>query len=301
MPRAMVLAAGHGTRLRPLTDERPKPLVPFGDATLLEHALARLGRDFLPAVVNVHHLPAVFFELTRPFAHAFELVIEPDLRGTAGGVAGARGRFDPGPVAVTNADVLATVDVARLLRETPDDGLCLAVTPRARGEGPIGLGAGGRVVRLRGERFGEELEGADYVCSLGIGERVLACLPERGCLVGDVALPLARRGAPVVTLRIQGELVAPGDSVAAYLDAHAVWLGQRTGGAGSYVAPDAKLGADVELSGCVIGHGAEIRGQGRCERVVAWPGARFSAPLADAVVTSSGRIVERPRLPPSAN
>jgi len=295
MPRAMVLAAGHGTRLRPLTDERPKPLVPFGDATLLEHALARLGQEFLPAVVNVHHLPAVFFELTRPFAHLFEVVLEPDLRGTAGGVAGARARFDAGPVAVTNADVLAPVNVTRLLLETPDDGLCLAVTPRPRGEGPVGLGADGRVVRLRGERFGEELEGADYVCSLGIGERVLASLPERGCLIGDVALLLARRGAPLVSLQLQGGLVAPGDSIAAYLDAHDAWLRQR--GLDSYVAPDAKLGADVELIGCVIGQGAEVSGQGTCERVVAWPGARFSAPLADAVVTSSGRTVPRAALP----
>lgn len=297
----MVLAAGHGTRLRPLTDERPKPLVPFGDATLLEHALARLGHDFLPAVVNVHHLPAVFVELTRPFAHLFEVVVEPDLRGTAGGVAGARARFDAGPIAVTNADVLAPVDIARLLLETPDDGLCLAVTPRARGEGPLGLGAGGRVVRLRGECFGEEVEGADYVCSLGIGERVLRSLPERGCLIGDVALPLARRGAPVVGFRIAGELVAPGDSVAAYLDAHATWLSKRTGAFRSYVAPDAQLGADVELSGCVIGQGAAVSGQGTCDRVVAWPGARFSAPLSDAVVTSSGRIVPRAPLPDTAN
>jgi mannose-1-phosphate guanylyltransferase len=296
----MVLAAGQGSRLRPLTDERPKPLVPFGDATLLEHALARLGPEFLPAVVNVHHLPAVFFELTRPFAHLLDVLVEPELRGTAGGVAGARRRFEAGPVAVTNADVLARVDIERLLLETPDDGLCLAVTPRARGEGPLGLGAGGRVVRLRGERFGEELEGADYVCSLGIGERVLGSLPEQGCLIGDVALPLARRGAPLVTRRSEGELVAPGDSVAAYLDAHGDWLRRRGGSGDSYVAPDARLAPAVELSGCVIGRGAEVSGQGLCERVVAWPGARFSAPLSDAVVTSHGRIARRTTLPRAA-
>ena len=298
MPRAMVLAAGLGTRLRPLTEERPKPLVPFGDRTLLEHALARLGAEFLPAVVNVHHLPALFFELTRGFAEKFAVVVEPDLRGTAGGVAGARAHFEAGAVVVTNADVLAAVDMTRLLLATPDDGMCLAVTARPRGEGSVGLGAGGRVVRLRGERFGEELEGADYVCSLGLGERVLAELPERGCLVGDVALPLARRGAPLVTFRIEGELLAPGDGIAAYLDAHGAWLAERHAGASSYVGPGAKIGAGVELFGCVLGQGAEVSGEGRCERVVAWPGARFSAPLADAVVMTSGRIA--PRAPRSA-
>jgi hypothetical protein len=125
---------------------------------------------------------------------------------------------------------------------------------------------------------------------------VLAALPARGCLVGDVALPLARRGAPLVTFRVEGELVTPGDGIADYLDAHRVWLEQRGRGA-SYVAPGAKIGANVELSGSVIGAGAQVSGEGRCEGVVAWPGARFAAPLADAVVMTSGRIVPRPRLP----
>jgi mannose-1-phosphate guanylyltransferase len=299
MSRAMVLAAGQGARLRPLTDERPKPLVPFGDRTLLEHALARLGPEFLPAVVNAHHLSSIFLALTRTFASMFELVVEPELRGTAGGVAGARELFGSGPIAVTNADVLAPVDVPRLLDETPEDGLCLAVIVRPRGEGAVGLGADGRVVRLRGERFGEETAGADYVCSLGIGRRVLEALPARGCLIGDVALPLARRGAPLVTLRVEGEWLAPGDGIVPYLDAHLAWLRQRVAAPldsvtlPSYVASDATIAAGVELDSCVIGQGARVMGEGRCERVVAWPGARFSAPLADAVVTSGGRIVER--------
>jgi NDP-sugar pyrophosphorylase family protein len=295
MSRVMVLAAGHGTRLRPLTDERPKPLVPFGDRSLLEHALERLGPEFLPAVVNTHHLTAIFFELTRSFASKFQVIVEPELRGTAGGVAGARELFNAAPVAVTNADVLARVDFARLLALTPEEGLCLAVVGRPRGEGPVGLGRDGRVVRLRGECFGEETEGADYVCSLGIGARVLEALPERGCLVGDVAMPLARRGAPLVTLRVEGSWLAPGDGIASYLDAHATWLEQRGGPSqASYIAPGARVRARVEVISSVIGEGAEVSGQGCCERVVAWPGARFAAPLADAVVTTSGRIVHRP-------
>ena len=295
MSRVMVLAAGQGTRLRPLTDERPKPLLPFGDRTLLEHALARLGPEFLPAVVNVHHLTSIFLELTRPFAAQFKAVLEPELRGTAGGVAGARDLFDTAPVAVTNADVLASVDIARLLAATPDDGLCLAIVPRPRGGGPLGLGADGRVARLRGERFGEEVEGAEYICSLGIGGEVLRALPAQGCLIGDVAMPLARRGAPVVTLRVEAAWLAPGDGIEAYLDAHEVWLRQRAEAVSSaYVAAGARVAPGVEVVSCVLGAGVEVSGEGRCERVVAWPGARFAAPLADAVVTTSGRIVRRP-------
>ncbi len=291
----MVLAAGHGTRLRPLTDERPKPLLPFGDRTLLEHALERLGPALLPAVVNAHHLAEILGELTAGYAGISQVVVEPQLRGTAGGVAGAREFLGPAPIVVTNADVLASVPMAELLAATPEDGVCLAVVRYGVGEGPVGLGADGRVVRLRGERYGEEVAGADYVGTLGIGARVLAALPARGCLIGDVAMPLARGGGKVLTLAVEGGMLAPGDGIAEYLAAHAEWLRRRSGSDGaSFVAEGAEIAAGIELSACVIGAGSLVTGRGRVERVVAWPGARVSAPLADAVVTTAGRVVPRP-------
>jgi len=301
MPRAMVLSAGFGARLRPLTDERPKPLVPFGDRTLLEHALLGLGEGLLPALVNAHHLADYFVELTRGYAGIAKVVVEPELRGTAGGVAGARAWLGPAPVVITNADVLAPIDALSLLAATPEQGVCLAVGPRPVGQGTLGLGAGGSVVRLRGERFGEETASGDYLGTLAMSAAVLAALPDRGCLIGDVTLPLLRRGAPVTTLRVEGRWLAPGDGIAQYLDEHERWLRQRVPEpGGSFVGPGALVGPGVILVASVLGAGAEVFGNGRCERVVAWPGARFSAPLADAVVTGAGRIVPRPPTTPAS-
>jgi mannose-1-phosphate guanylyltransferase len=292
----MVLCAGFGTRLRPLTDERPKPLVPFGDRTLLEHVLDGLGEQrLLPVVVNSHHLAAVFRTLVADFQGIVEVIEEPEIRGTAGGVAGARRALASGPVLVTNADVLATVDGRRLLARTPADGVCLAVAPRPAGAGTVGVGAGGRVVRLRGERFGEELEGGDYVCTMGIGDHVLDALPAKGCLIGDVALPLARRGGPLLTMRVDGELVEPGDSPAAYHAGNLAWLARR--GERSFVAPDARVGPGVVLREAIVGRRATVEGEGPLERVVVWPGATVRAPLADAVVTTRGAIVRVPAPP----
>lgn len=292
----MVLCAGFGTRLRPLTNERPKPLVPFGDRTLLEHVLAGLGaQGLLPAVVNAHHLASVFRKLVADFDGILDVLEEPEIRGTAGGVAGARHVLSLGPVLVTNADVLANVDGRGLLARTPPDGLCLAVTPRARGTGTVGVGAGGRVVRLRGERYGEELEGGDYVCTLGIGAGVLAALPAAGCLIGDVAMPLARRGGPVVTMRVAEEPVEPGDSPAAYHAGNLAWLARRGGGA--FVARGARVAPAVTLGDSIIGQGATVEGEGTVERVVVWPCATVRAPLADAVVTTRGVVVPVPRAP----
>lgn len=286
----MVLCAGFGTRLRPLTDERPKPLVPFGDRTLLEHVLSGLARQgLLPAVVNAHHLVPVFRTLVADFEGILEVIEEPAIRGTAGGVAGARHALAKGPVLVTNADVLASVDGRRLLELTPPDGLCLAVAPRPAGTGTVGVGEGGRVVRLRGERFGEELEGGDYVCTLGLGAATLAGLPASGCLIGDVALPLVRRGGPLLTMPVSGELVEPGDSPAAYHAANLAWLARQ--GKAAFLAPDARVAPAVELHQSLVGRGATVEGEGRLERVVVWPGATVRAPLADAVVTTRGVVV----------
>ena len=72
--KAMVLAAGLGTRLRPLTDQRPKALVEIGERTLLEITLARL-RDFgiREVIINIHHFADMILSLihisepTRPY------------------------------------------------------------------------------------------------------------------------------------------------------------------------------------------------------------------------------------------
>jgi mannose-1-phosphate guanylyltransferase len=290
----MVLCAGLGTRLRPLTDERPKPLVPFGDRTLHEHVLAGLApRGLLPVVVNSHHLTSVFRMLVADFDGILEVIDEREIRGTAGGVAGARHALSSGPVLVTNADVLVNVDGPRLLERTPAAGLCLAVAPRPFGTGTVGVGAGGRVVRLRGERYGEELEGGDYVGTLGIGADALARLPEAGCLVGDVAMPLARRGGPLLTMRVEGEVVEPGDSPAAYHAGNLAWLARR--GEGAFVAAGARVARGVVLLDAVVGRGATVEGQGSVERVVVWPGATVRAPLADAIVTTRGVVLPVPR------
>jgi len=306
----MVLCAGYGTRLRPLSDELPKPLVPFGDRTLLEHVLDGLLPAFLPAVVNAHHLADVFAERAKTDDRIAEVVVESEIRGTAGGVAGARAHLGPAPVIITNGDVLARVDWAALVARTPPSGVCLAVAPRAAGEGTVGLGERAEVVRLRGERFGAELSSGDYVGTMALGEEALAGLPDAGCLIGDLTLPLLRRGAPVSTLVVAGRWFAPGDGVAEYLDEHRAWLEERAAvspvssrpratpvpppALASYVGPGATIPKGVDLAGCVLGAGVTVTGVGLLRRVVAWPGARVSAPLEDAVVTTRGTVVRRP-------
>src|SRR3954470_191622 len=87
---AMLLCAGLGTRLRPLTDERPKPVVPVLGRPLASYALAVLaGAGVRHVVANTHHLADQVLPALAPYAQKYNLAIEavhePELLGTGGG------------------------------------------------------------------------------------------------------------------------------------------------------------------------------------------------------------------------
>src|SRR5262245_40888659 len=125
----MVLCAGLGTRLKPLTDWCAKPLVPIGDRPALAHVLDRL-RGFSPLVANVHHRA----DEVAAFANGAGVLVsrEDDLLGTAGGVARASSLLGEGPVLVWNGDILADLDAEALVRAHASSAT-LAVAPRGRG------------------------------------------------------------------------------------------------------------------------------------------------------------------------
>src|SRR5262245_2864602 len=174
MPRAMILAAGLGTRLRPLTTELPKPLVPVGDRPVLAHIAEHLARaGILEAALNTHHL-AEAFGPSRLGSLPLRLTVihEPVILGTGGGIANAARVLGEGDVIVWNGDILAELDVAALLlaHRTSAALATMAVAPCSSGEGTVGLGAGGEVVRVRGERFGDEVSGGDFLGIVVMGE-----------------------------------------------------------------------------------------------------------------------------------
>lgn len=291
MASAMIFAAGFGTRLRPLTDELPKPLMWLGDRPLLAHIAARLAAAGIPrAAVNAHHLAERFSrELLEALPLRVELIHEPEILGTAGGLAHAADVLGPGDVVLCNGDILIDLDLSALCAAHRASGAAatLAVAPRPAGEGTVGLDARREVVRLRGERFGEEVAGADFVGMHVVGEALRRRLPARGCMVGDVYLPWLREGRALATFAAPAVWHDIG-TVAAYLAASARWLTES--GRESYVGPGAFVAEGVAVTGSVVGAGARVEGEGALRRCVVWPGARATAPLEDAVVTTSGVV-----------
>jgi NDP-sugar pyrophosphorylase family protein len=133
--KAMVLAAGLGTRLRPLTDNRPKALVEINGRTLLEITLSRL-RSFgvREVMINVHHFADMIVEYLKTngnFGMRIEISREEELLDTGGGLKKAAHFFAEGsghpdssrhdstgeePFIVHNVDVLSTIDLRRMVQ-----------------------------------------------------------------------------------------------------------------------------------------------------------------------------------------
>jgi NDP-sugar pyrophosphorylase family protein len=141
--KAMILAAGLGTRLRPLTDDRPKALVEVAGRTMLEITLTRL-RDFgiQEVIVNVHHFAEMiddYLKAKNNFGMRIEVSREDTLLDTGGGLKKAAWFFweDSNlidrPIVLHNVDVISTIDLRRMVQfHTEHQALAtLAVQDRA--------------------------------------------------------------------------------------------------------------------------------------------------------------------------
>jgi NDP-sugar pyrophosphorylase family protein len=123
--KAMILAAGLGTRLRPLTDNRPKALVEINGRTLLEITLSRLRKCGVREVmINMHHFADMIVEYLKAnnnFGMRIEVSREEVLLDTGGGLKKAAYFFVEGPSSaepfiVHNVDVLSTIDLRRMVQ-----------------------------------------------------------------------------------------------------------------------------------------------------------------------------------------
>ena len=107
----MVLAAGLGTRLRPLTYEVTKPMVPVLDRPVMEHILDLLDRhSFGPVIANLHYFAQTIRE---HFGERISYRYEPELLGTAGGVRGCADFFGGASFLVISGDALTDIDLRR--------------------------------------------------------------------------------------------------------------------------------------------------------------------------------------------
>ena len=122
--KAMILAAGLGTRLRPLTDHRPKALVEIAGRTLLEITLSRLRAfGIREVIINAHHLAGMILDYLKAndnFGMRIEVSREEVLLDTGGGLKKAAWFFledsSEEPLILHNVDVISTIDLQRMVQ-----------------------------------------------------------------------------------------------------------------------------------------------------------------------------------------
>jgi mannose-1-phosphate guanylyltransferase len=270
--KAMVLAAGEGTRLRPLTLQRAKPALRFVDRPLICRTLRWLSAAGVEeAVVNLHHLPetvrAAIEEDTPPLKiHYSE---EPRILGTAGGLGKARGIFrGEESFLLVNGDCFYDLDMNGALEAHREAGsvstMLLMENPDPEAFAGVEVDADGAVHRIAG-RPGSRARGLRSLHFIGIHvltPEILGEIPEGvSDMNHDVYRDLIRNGVPVRGHQVSGfwnDIGTPHR----FLEASMAELA-RAGGV-PYLAEGARLEGNVELrAGCVVGAGARV-GEGAC-------------------------------------
>src|SRR3989442_12568668 len=215
--KAMVLAAGLGTRLRPLTDTLPKPLLPVAGRPLLEWNLLLLKRHGITEVIiNLHHLGE---QIVRALGDGARLGLrlayshEPTLQGTGGGIKQAAPFLKDGPFLVLNGDTLSECDLTALIAAHRVSGalatLAVRDDPEAATWGPITLDAQGRILQINGSPPLAEPRAALPACMFAgihvMEQAVLDAMPSGAGSIIDVYDRLLRQGRPLYGYPMTGD------------------------------------------------------------------------------------------------
>lgn len=185
--RAMVMAAGAGTRLRPLTDDVPKPMVPIANRPVMEYTIENLKRHGITEIIlNLHSHPELIkkhFGNGENWGVSLAYSDEPRLMGTAGGVKKAGRFFCDSTFLITSGDGLTDIDFSKLIafhrRSKAVATMALSCVDTRYEYGITLTKANGKIQRfvekpLWGDIFSNQVNTGIYVCE----PDVLKAIPE---------------------------------------------------------------------------------------------------------------------------
>lgn len=319
--KAMVLAAGLGTRLRPLTYEITKPMVPVLDRPVMEHILDLLKRHgFDEVIANLHYFPD---SIKQYFGDRITYRVEEELLGTAGGVRACRDFFGGEPFLVISGDALTDIDLGALAARHASAGgiatLAVKKVPDTREYGVVLHDRDGRITGFQEKPAPEEALSDLGNCGIYVfSPEIFDYFPERpfadwaqdvfpALLENDVpfhiheideywndvgSLTELRQGTfdalgGELHLEMEGSEVQPGVMVAGdtILPADATVEGPV------WIGTEVLIGAGVRLTGpVVVGDGATIGDGAQLRSSIIFPGTDVGADLIliDAIAGHSG-------------
>jgi mannose-1-phosphate guanylyltransferase len=257
---AFVLGAGLGTRLRPLTNRRPKPLIPVAGRPLITHAfdhLLTLGIEQF--VVNTHWCSEryrEFFPDAQWRGHPITFVHEaPEVLETAGGIWNARNALADGPFAVYNGDILADLPLVEAWERHVDSGNEVTLILRSEGENRNVTfdPKSGSVVDLRRALRPDQPAEHLFTGIYFVQPEFVARIPEAEKIsVVPIFHEMIRHGG-----RVGGVVVDSGNwrdlgTRDEYLAACAAL------GSSQWISPEARIGAGAKLEDCLVWENAEV-------------------------------------------
>jgi mannose-1-phosphate guanylyltransferase len=312
--KAAILAAGLGTRLRPLTDLVPKTLLPILNRPLLGMLLAQLeDAGFFQAAVNTHHLGEQVqrFLAGRPWSLNLSISPEPELLGTGGGLRQLGEILRAEKFLTLNGDILTDLDLAAVYRSHQPEAITTLVLHDFPGFNNVWLDTRGRLAGIGSPSANAAGPPLAYTGVQVVGKKMLEYLPPEGYydLVAAWRQALAA-GEKIDTLVVSGHFWQDLGSLQGYLAAHCRLLkGEGSGLArllpplsDPLLGPGVVLGRGVNCLGCVcLGSGVEVGneailnntvvGEGawigpgvRLEGCLVAPGARVGRSARDAIV-----------------
>jgi NDP-sugar pyrophosphorylase family protein len=304
----MVLAAGLGTRMRPLTLLRAKPALPVMNRPLIHWTLERLARHGVrEVVVNLHHLPASVTAAVGD-GSAFGLRVhytrERTILGTGGGPRKARALLGDGPVLIVNGDVLFDFDLGALMRQhrkrRAAATLALLPNPDAQRYSPLVLRRDGRIASVAGRPRAARGRPWLFTGVHVVQSELLDRLPGGASdSVRDLYIPLIGEGARVEGFRARGtwyDFGAPPSYLASQLEMRPSVLGRKRSvprvHPSARVAPGARVGGSIVGAGCRIDEDATVADSVLWEGVVLEPGAVVRG----CIVADGTRVREGQRL-----
>lgn len=301
--KAMVLAAGLGERMRPLTLIRAKPVLPVLNRPLIHWTLERLRRAGVTDVaVNLHHLPRSVRSAVGD-GHRFGLRVrysfEREILGTGGGPRKLRRWLGDEPILLVNGDVLFDFDLRDLVRRHRKSGaratLALRPNPDPRRYAPVVTDFGGAIRSLRGlprpARGTVSLFTGIHVLDPALLDRLQ---PGPSDSVRDLYAPLVAAGERLQGVRVRGAWYDLGDPSLYLASQIAMLRGLR-----ALLHPQARVARGARVVRSILGEGAQVEAGARIERSLLWEdvkigsGARVSGSvLASGVRIAAGERVE---------
>lgn len=286
--QAFVLGAGLGLRMRPLSEVLPKPLIPIFQKPLITFALDHLIAAGVESfIINAHHLAPAFRELFSEGSyrgHPVELVYEPQILGTGGGIKNIEPLLRNGPFISYSGDLLTDIPLQPLLDEHFRAGNDVTLALRDRGlRSDVAL-ENGRVVDIA-NRYGREGR-CDYAGIAVWSPPVFERIPP---------------GQSVSFIPILAEWIGQGGKIGGVVCNDGKWfnIGSRKeylavhravreeNWRPAYVRPpewplsvaaDAQVDSTARLTGfCSIGAGCQVGAEATLENTILWPNAQIAS------------------------